>query len=452
MIKRLLLIFVIMTSPAIAQEASIDQLGAALDSVGFTRADLGFQPKGYWNRFPQPDGIPYTMPFFKDLFAEPLHVVEYTQAMGNAIRQYMEPAFYDTTDMTLHRLTYTLGVDRMMTGFRNYSVNLAPRVDSLNPMLNAFEQIYLGQSIQLNYMTFGNKTDWPYDRIQLVAKCDSIPKDLQLIVAELMLNIFDSYKWRQIAVRNIKTSDAEALYKMKDLSSTLGDGQVYYPEIDDVAKALDAHSLYYAGMKAAQATETASKKLKKYLVGKNKGLDKIIFDYDSPIGRIVISGTKDDKHNERDCAILIDLGGDDTYTGNVGGVPSYDIPIAVAIDCAGDDIYQNDDPNLLSQGAAILGAGILIDMNGNDKYIAKTMAQGCGFFGLGILLDVAGKDDYKLETSGQGCGYFGIGMNLDISGNDTRYIYGDGQGYGGVGGVGIIADYEGDDKYSAEPL
>ena len=166
----------------------------------------------------------------------------------------------------------------------------------------------------------------------------------------------------------------------------------------------------------------------------------------------MIAGTSSEKHAYSDCVILIDLGGNDTYTGAIAGAASFDLPIAIAIDCAGDDIYKNDNSGLASQGTGILGAGVLIDCGGKDKYEALKMAQGCGLFGLGILLDVAGDDDYKLEASGQGCGYFGIGMNLDISGNDTRYLFGDGQGMGGVGGIGVCADYLGDDQYTAEPL
>jgi hypothetical protein len=428
----------------------IDRLGAALDSVGFTRDDLGFRPKGYWNRFPLPSGIPYTLPFFADLFAEPLHVIEYTQGMGAAVRQYLNPASYDTTDISLHRLTYILGVDRMMTGFRNYSVNLAPRIDSLRPMMDAFEQVYLGEGKQLNFTTFGSQSDWPDYRKELQAATDSIPQDLQFIVAELLLNIYDAYKWRRTAVRNIDTDDAHALFAIKDLAESIGDGQIYYPEIDDIAQALDAHSLYYGCMKAAQAAETASKKLKKYL-GSRGVVGDLNFDFRSPIGRVVISGGLDDVHTRSDYAILIDLGGDDDYTGGVAGINSLDTPISVAIDCGGQDVYANDDPLVNSQGAGVLGAGILIDMAGNDRYQARKMAQGCGLFGLGILLDISGDDDYKLETSGQGCGYFGIGLNLDMTGIDTRYLFGDGQGFGGVGGIGVCADYEGNDKYTAEP-
>ncbi len=451
MLKKITILFLLATSIAIAQDDGIDRIEAALDSVGFTRADLGYQPKGYWNRFPQPDGIPYVMPFFEDLFAEPLEVIPYTQAMGNTIKQYLEPAFYDSTDISLHRISYILGVDRMMTGFRNYSVNLSPRIDSTRPMLDAFEQVYLAEGQQLNFMAFGSPSDWPNYKAELESSLVKIPNELQVIIAELILNSYDAYKWRNIGIRNIKTEDALSLFSINDMAESMGDGQKYYPQIDDIAKSLDTHSLYYGCMKAAQAAETASKKLKKYLDKKPKNLDKIEFEFDSPIGRIVMAGTGKNNHPKTDCAILVDLGGDDTYSGNVGGTSSYDLPIAIAIDCGGNDKYFNSNPDLPSQGTGILGAGILIDVSGKDEYKAVKLAQGCGFFGLGILLDVAGDDDYKLETSGQGCGYFGIGMNIDIAGNDVRYLFGDGQGFGGVGGVGVCADYEGDDKYTAEP-
>jgi len=450
--KRTILLIIILSSIVAAQEAQVDRLSAALDSVGFIRTDLGFQPKGYWNRFPQPDGIPHIMPFFVDLFSEPLHTIEYTQAMGNAVRQYLQPSFYDTTQISLHRLTYILGVDRMMTGFRNYSVNLAPRVDSINPMMDAFGQIYLASGSQLNFMAFGAQSDWPNYKKELEKKTAEIPYDLQLIIAELMLNTYDAYNWRQIAIRNISTDDALALFAIKDLAESIGDGQIYYPEIDDIAASLDKHSLYYSCMKSAQAAETASKKLKFNIVQNAPQLKNINFDFLSPIGRIAVGGTENNTHPFNDYAILIDLGGDDTYSGAAAGITTLQYPISIAIDISGNDTYTMENPSTPSQGSGILGAGILIDNSGDDRYQAVKMAQGCGFFGLGILLDVTGNDNYKLETSGQGCGYFGIGMNFDISGNDSRYLFGDGQGMGGVGGVGICGDYAGNDKYTAEPL
>jgi len=441
-----------------ADPSQIDRLGQALDIVGFTRADLGYQPKGYWNRFPQPKQIPHILPFFEDLYAEPLKVYDYTKTMGNTIAFYMNPDYFDTAGNSLHRIVYILGVDRKITGFRNYSVNLDPQPDSaqpiwaqMRPMLEAFRLIERAESHQQNYISFGSQYGGPDDE-DLKSQLSALPIDLQIIVASLMLNIYDAYKWRQLAVRNLRQEDMAALFEFKDLDKTLGDGQVYYPEIDDIAAGLDEHSLYYACLKAAQAAETCHNELRQYVGATRDDLSKIAFEYSCPLGRVVIRGAGNDETFCRDAAILIDLGGNDRHQGNLGAASSLAVPISVAIDLSGDDTYANDDPDLLSQGAAILGAGILIDGGGKDKYTAVKMAQGCGLFGLGLLLDIAGDDDYKLETSGQGCGYLGLGFLLDIKGNDTRYLYADGQGFGGVGGIGVIADYEGDDKYTAEPL
>jgi hypothetical protein len=430
----------------------MDRLGEALESVGFSRADLGFQPKGYWNRFPNPERIPYIMPFFEDLFAEPLKIYDFSKTMGNASAKLLEPSYFDTSLTCLYNIVYNLGVDRKIAGFRNYSANLNPRFDSTKPMLNAFEKIASGETYQSNYGTFGNIGDIPYGKKELENKIKSIPIELQKIVAALMLNAYDAYKWRQLAVRNVNSADMAAIFRIDNLSNTLGDGQIYYPEIDDIAQSIDEQSLYYSSLKAVQAAEIAYKDIKKYLAKTKSDLGPLEFNHFSPIGRIVILGTKDNRNEYQDAAILIDLGGNDTYRGAIGATLSMDLPIAIAIDINGDDTYENGDDHWFSQGTGILGTGILIDGAGDDTYKSVTMSQGCGFFGTGVLLDIDGNDDYKLETSGQGCGYFGIGFAIDIEGNDNRYLYGDGQGYGGVAGVGAIIDYLGDDKYTAEPL
>ena len=454
MLKHSFLIALMINAVVLAQDkidsTKIDRLGQALSEVGFTRDDLGYQPKGYWNRFPDPKHIPYVMPFFEDLFAEPLKTYDYTKTIGNTVAFYMNPDYFDTTDNTLHRLVYFLGVDRKVTGFRNYSVNLDPQPDSMQPMLEAFRRIEWGEAIQTNYISFGNKYGGPDDE-ELIKQLDDIPLALQHIVASLMLNLYDAYKWRQLAVRNLDYDDMLSLFSIKNLSEILGDGPVYYPQIDDIAAAIDERSLYYAGMKTAQAAETCYKDLWKYVNLTSVDLSKLHFEYDLPFGKVIICGIGDDETDYRDAAILIDLGGNDKHYGNVGATPSLAAPISVTIDIAGNDKYLNDDQSLLSQGAAILGAGVLIDGDGKDEYRSVKMSQGFGFFGMGVLFDVAGDDDFKLETSGQGAGYFGMGFLFDMQGKDNYYLYGDGQGFGGVAGIGIIADNEGDDKYTAEP-
>jgi len=99
----------------------------------------------------------------------------------------------------------------------------------------------------------------------------------------------------------------------------------------------------------------------------------------------------------------------------------------------------------------VLGAGVLLDVSGDDHYRSRYLSQGSGQFGTGLLADLAGHDHYSMEVAGQGCGLFGVGMLVDGGGNDTYRLHGDGQGYGGVGGVGSLVDVAGDDVYRAEP-
>jgi hypothetical protein len=175
-------------------------------------------------------------------------------------------------------------------------------------------------------------------------------------------------------------------------------------------------------------------------------------DFLTPLGRVAIGGTGPDVYASGDYAVLVDLGGDDTYHGCVGASASLAVPIAVAIDLAGNDRYLCTDPEAVTQGAAVLGAGVLLDLAGDDTYSARTGAQGYGLFGLGMLVDFDGNDRYTLDYSGQGAAYFGIGLALDGTGNDTYYLLGDGQGFGGPGGVGVLANVSGNDTYTAEPL
>ena len=72
--------------------------------------------------------------------------------------------------------------------------------------------------------------------------------------------------------------------------------------------------------------------------------------------------------------------------------------------------------------------------------------------GIGVLADLDGDDEYHMWTSGQGGAYFGVGVAIDNKGNDKYTLWGDGQGYGGVGGVGALANRTGNDHYRCEPL
>ena len=200
-----------------------------------------------------------------------------------------------------------------------------------------------------------------------------------------------------------------------------------------------------------QAVETASRALSTALDSIDVDLRGLSFEFPTPLGMVVLSGTGDDAHTLDNCAVIVDLGGDDTYEGPVGSTPSLAVPVGVAIDLSGDDSYTCNSSTTPCQGAGVLGVGVLLDAAGDDRYEAGIFAQGAGFFGFGMLWDEAGNDDYKVQYGGQGAGYFGVGLLVDGAGKDSYYLWGDGQGFGGVGGgVGAVADAAGDDRYVAE--
>lgn len=168
----------------------------------------------------------------------------------------------------------------------------------------------------------------------------------------------------------------------------------------------------------------------------------------SPIGDIVILG-QDDNEFHGSAAFILDLGGNDRYSGAVGAGHLQPGRISVLVDVAGNDTYGEATAQL-SQGAGVASIGLVADLAGDDHYIAGDMAQGCGLYGIGALLDFSGNDVYEMGVMGQGFGVFGVGLLIDRHGNDRYAINGMGQGLGSTMGFGALVDNAGDDDYRAQ--
>jgi len=106
---------------------------------------------------------------------------------------------------------------------------------------------------------------------------------------------------------------------------------------------------------------------------------------DTPAGRVLIGGTKDNTYTG-DAALIIDLGGNDKYFNHAGGSTRLN-PFSVVIDLSGNDTYTSTED--FAQGAGLLGGGFLIDLEGDDHYTARNFSQGAGILGVGILADLA---------------------------------------------------------------
>jgi hypothetical protein len=181
--------------------------------------------------------------------------------------------------------------------------------------------------------------------------------------------------------------------------------------------------------------------------------------FESAIGTVVIGTPGDDHHGP--AALILDPGGNDTYQ------PGLAIgAFSAIIDLAGNDRYVARGPGT---GAAIAGVSVIVDADGDDQYEAGIFGVGAAAFGIGAILDLAGNDSYRVRAGGQGFGMTGgVGLVWDRSGDDRYRAAGladafdrggglsmaQGFGFGARtslgGGIGVLRDDAGDDRYEAE--
>lgn len=162
--------------------------------------------------------------------------------------------------------------------------------------------------------------------------------------------------------------------------------------------------------------------------------------------KVVIGGHGNDHHQHSDAQIVIDLGGDDRYTGRIGaGIDG----VGLLLDLGGNDRYELPDASL---GCGLLGIGIARDVGGNDIVRGRSLCLGAGLAGVGIFVKEGGDDVYDSTSLAQGFGQFGIGMMLDTKGDDRYGLKLMGQGAGRTGGIGWLIDREGSDIYRAGGL
>ena len=141
---------------------------------------------------------------------------------------------------------------------------------------------------------------------------------------------------------------------------------------------------------------------------------------------------------------IVDFGGDDVY--NEGDI-TQERPVFAILDLDGNDVYRGRKSGI--QGGAILGASLLYDRLGDDRYESYDVAQGSALSGVGILIDEEGDDTYMGDRRVQGQAIHGFGILFDGGGRDDYRAALFAQGVGGPLGAGLLVDHSGDDHYFA---
>ncbi len=212
--------------------------------------------------------------------------------------------------------------------------------------------------------------------------------------------------------------------------------------------------IYEAGIRLSAATKAALWILKDYLqrgpqiepiTKDKKDLENdIIFRLDTSLGEIIIGGVGSGDYRGT-FAVIIDLGGDDLYS--LSNAKDDGKNSSVIIDLAGDDLYRSEGDFVL--GSGFFGVGILVDVSGQDTYLADNFSLGSGLFGVGMLVDEGGNDRYFGDTFTMGAGSFGLGILVDLGGADQYTGALLAQGFGSISGLGALIDSSGNDNYFA---
>jgi hypothetical protein len=443
----LLTCFLLPATVAVAEPAP-DALDEALAVAGLVREDLGWEARGWWERYPA--DIPGKLRHFDDLLAEPLAIPPFLRAMGASLEKTLAPervarSAGNPETGALYKAVHDIGINKRFGGTRSYSANLTAE---LTPLSEALLEAWTAAGRRTKLATFGVEAEFPRVGDDLATTCKDLPDEVSVVLGRLVLDLLEARRWAVTAFRNVPLEMRHRVASRVDLGEKATDGLEFEPAIDDMERLWDEASLWYAASKTVEALDRARLSLAGPIATHHAALRRLRIDVDTPVGRIVVDGLgKSEIDAGKGAFLIVDLGGDDRHRGSVAA-SSPTLPLAALLDMGGRDRYESGDR---AQGAGVTGVGVLLDAEGADRYSAGALGQGLGHFGLGALLDLGGDDEYALQYSGQGAGFYGVGLLFDLDGEDAYTLWSDGQGFGGLSGVGVLADRRGDDRYHAEP-
>ncbi len=261
----------------------------------------------------------------------------------------------------------------------------------------------------------------------------SLPDSVAFGLSMFLLQVEKCNGWIKSGVGAIPGADIDTI--LNGLLVDEGDA-FFNSKVERLIETADLKSLAAGSMDLCYVMQAAIQCLQKAAWDQN-------VEIKTPWGKLALGSQGNDDYDEPPYMLVIDWGGDDTYTS--AGVADCKTPVSVIIDYQGDDTYQG----AVGSGTGICGYGMVVDMQGDDHYRADTWGLGAGMFGQGMIYDRCGNDEYSTDRYGEGAGLFGTGIISDAGGNDTYSGFQYCQGFGFVKGCGILVDKDGNDTYIA---
>jgi len=414
-----------------------DPMAHALSLIGLNRSDLK-RPLAHEEGY----AIIGRVPLIDQVAASPFKLHYWADDMSINIQQNATKGLADLFDLLVTALN---GGVRYEKRFRSDSAD----IDSLEDGYR-----YLGRKLGETPKS---------GTLQDLAKIGFRP-DISRHLGELLAAMADAALLMQAALASLTREEIDFLISQPEVYffphgkrfNFLTAPTHVQTRIFDLTRRIDFVSLFSAARIVSDAVDHFYTQIRGLFDSTNPGnyfedgkmREGVVAQFQTPIGDIVILGSGSNTYSKTS-ALLIDLGGNDHYTGPIGVghlVPGH---ISLAVDISGDDTY-NHQKNQISQGMGSLAVGMLVDLSGDDVYISGDMSQGTGIYGIGILADYEGNDRYRMGLMGQGFGIFGIGLLLDRNGTDEYRAGGMGQGAGSTMGLGSLVDVKGNDKYISD--
>lgn len=375
------------------------------------------------------DNDPFRLQWFNELWSNPLKLPRISKQMTDRIPLYCTNKTNDLNMIFMYGCAKTCGY---VSAFFDQYLPPLP-IDEQKPLTEAVRTIYKN-----HHWRFGKTIEGEIGSYEV-----KVGLETSTLLAEYVLSADFLYIERKKAF-TLTTLD-EPLYRKALLLMT--DEETDGSFLWKLAKDLDTKQLMYACCRAV----FASQKLKNAATSGKLFLPEEEIFFETPLGNIMLDGTKQDSERKgNNWLLMVDSGGNDIYKASVGATSSLENCASLSIDMDGVDFYQCQNETYPSYGAGILGCGILVDLGKeDDRYESYNNSQGVGLMGIGILSDAGGNDTRKAINFSQGAGFFGIGALADIEGNDTNECFFGGQGYGSTTGMGICFDATGNDTYTS---
>lgn len=281
----------------------------------------------------------------------------------------------------------------------------------------------------------------PAEAVQQLADTTAFPRPWQLELGRLIGAVTMAKEFRDHAFRKLP---AEAT-RDRLLEQVVGGQLVLFAETDfrELLPLVDREALA-AGMQIlTRAVADFAEFLRQSPV-----VPELDWRLDTSWGPIVIDTRNENSHHEIETPLLlIDLHGNDRYR----FLPAYKTPstpsgISILIDWQGNDRYLATVDGTCPS-AAILGFGVLWDEAGDDLYQARNVAQAAALFGAAMLYEGGGTDVFEGEQFIQSHATGGFALLIEKDGHDRYQAISRSQASAGPQGVALVLDQGGNDEY-----